>query len=88
MAWKVTYRDADGKRHSRLFDAENRSALFELLRRQGITPARVEDEKSRRGKDDSNGVMCLIARLLFIKQICELVMQLTQPIQHLVRLRR
>lgn len=74
MAWKVTYRDKDGKRRIRTYDAANRDTLFEMLKANGIMPIRVEDGKSRKRNAKKRGKFFeLIHSLLFLKAVSDLV---------------
>lgn len=73
MAWKVTYRDKDGKRRTRTYDAVNRDALFEMLKTNGIMPVRIENGKSRKWDAKKRGKFFeLIRSLLFLKAVSDL----------------
>ena len=48
MAWCVKYRSKDGELAETIIEAENRSSLFEVLSKRGITPISVSENKGKR----------------------------------------
>ena len=78
MAWKVTYREKDGRRHTRTYEAASRDDLFQLLEKNGIMAIKVE-AASTKAKSRAKGRKFAIigamksaaATLLFTKEICD-----------------